>query len=58
MIMYIRETEANRYHRNDSKLIKAAHHNFALITIINEIVCGKTTPLTLKEAHELPEWET
>ena len=50
----------------NSKLIKAAHQgcvmgwndkntkkairNFALITI-NEIVCGKTTPLTLKEAQ-------
>ena len=42
----------------DDKSTKKAIQNFSLITIINEIFCGKTTPLTLKEAHELPEWET
>ena len=41
----------------DDKNTKKAIRNFALITI-NEIVCGTTTPLTLKEAQELLEWET
>ena len=41
----------------NDKNTKKAIRNFALITI-NEIVCGKTTPPTLKEAQELPEWET
>ena len=29
---------------------------FALATL-NEIVCGKITPLTIHEAKALPEWE-
>ena len=56
----------------NSKLVEAAHmgctmgwndkgteravQQFALATI-NEIVCGKKTPLTLREAQSLPEWE-
>ena len=56
----------------NSRLIKAAHmacvmgwddkqtqnsmQEFALATI-NEIFCGKTTPLTMNEAKRLPEWE-
>ena len=57
----------------NSKLISAVHmgcamgwedkgtieaiNEFALSTI-NEIICGKVTPLTLREAKSLPEWET
>ena len=29
----------------------------ARIRIGNEIVCGKTTPLTMNEAKRLPEWK-
>ena len=41
----------------DDKGTKGAIQQFALATI-NEIVCGKKTPLTLQEAKSLPEWET
>ena len=34
-----------------------ALNEFALSTI-NEVICGKITPLTLAEAKELPEWNT
>ena len=41
----------------DDKGTKRAMKHFALATI-NEIVCGKTTPLSYREAKSLPEWET
>ena len=34
---------------------KHALDEFALLSI-NEVVCGKVTPLTIKQAKELPEW--
>ena len=40
----------------DDKGTKRAMKHFALATI-NEIVCGKTTPLSYREAKSLPEWE-
>ena len=40
----------------DDKGTKSAMQEFALATL-NEIVCGKTTPLTIHEAKALPEWE-
>ena len=40
----------------DDKGTKSAIQEFALATL-NEIVCGKTTPLTIHEAKSLPEWE-
>ena len=40
----------------DDKGTKSAIQEFALATL-NEIVCGKTTPLTIHEAKLLPEWE-
>ena len=40
----------------DDKQTQNSMQEFALATI-NEIVCGKTTPLTMNEAKRLPEWE-
>ena len=40
----------------DDKGTKSAMQEFALATL-NEIVCGKITPLTIHEAKALPEWE-
>ena len=41
----------------DDKGTQNVMQEFALSTI-NEIVCGKTTPLTMSEAKRLPEWES
>ena len=40
----------------DSTQYKNAMDRLALLSV-NEVICGKTTPLTLKEAKQLPEWE-
>ena len=41
----------------DDKGTQQAMNEFALSTI-NEVICGKITPLTLSEAKALPEWTT
>ena len=39
----------------NDRTTKHALDEFALMSI-NEVVCGKVTPLTIKQAKELPEW--
>ena len=40
---------------NDPTTVRALDE-FALMSV-NEVVCGKVTPLTMKQARELPEWD-
>ena len=41
----------------DNKGTNQAINDFALATV-NEVICGKTTPLSMREAKALPEWTT
>ena len=41
----------------DNKGTNQAINDFALATV-NEVICGKTTPLSMREAKALPEWKT